>query len=162
MHALPTRAPPRFPAETGRAPRGAELAGTRRMARRAALVVLVLATLAAVPLRIAIETPPAARVCVAEGRGTAPRHWLGCAADPGPPRPLAGDERLVLGLPLDLNRASARELAFVPGLSVRLAQAVVEDRARFGPFATVDDLVRVRGIGPKRLAKARSTLTATP
>jgi competence protein ComEA len=131
------------------------------MARRFALLLVLAATLAAAPVRVFLETP-APRACAPGGRGTAPPTWLGCAADAGAPRPLAGDERLVLGLPLDLNVAAAGELAFVPGLSPRLAVAVVEDRARHGPFVAVDDLVRVRGIGPKRLAKARSALTVAP
>ena len=99
---------------------------------------------------------------MSEGRGTAPRHWLGCVADPGVRRPLAGDERLVLGLPLDVNRATAHELAFVPGLGRHLAAALVDERARNGGFATVDEVVRVRGIGPKKLEKARPALTVIP
>lgn len=87
-----------------------------------------------------------------------PRHWLGCAADEGPSRGLDGAERLLLGLPLDPNTAAARDLAFVPGLSRRLGEAVVADREERGPFPSVEDLVRVRGIGPKRLARARASL----
>jgi len=91
-----------------------------------------------------------------------PRHWIGCAADPGPRRELDGRERLVLGLPLDLNRASAAELALVPGLSPRLGEAVVADRERRGPFASVHDLERVKGIGPARLGRARPHLEVAP
>lgn len=83
-----------------------------------------------------------------------PRHWLGCPADPGPPRALADDERLVLGLPLDPNTAGTRELAFVPGLSRHLAAALVEDRRIHGPYDRLSDLLRVRGIGPRRLEAA--------
>jgi competence protein ComEA len=79
---------------------------------------------------------------------------MGCVADPGPRRALAADERLVLGLPIDPNTAGARELAFVPGLSRRLAAEVVADRDRNGAYASAGDLLRVRGIGPKRLALA--------
>lgn len=79
---------------------------------------------------------------------------MGCAADGGPPRDLTGDERLLLGLPLDLNRATARELGFVPGISPSLAAEVVADRGRDGRFASVEELVRVSGIGPRRLAQA--------
>ena len=132
------------------------------MARALALLVVALAALAAAPLRVFLETPAPSRPCAPEGRGTVPRHWLGCAADGGVPRPLGGEERLVLGLPLDVNRASARELAFVPGLGRRLAEAVVEERLRNGPFAAVEDVERVRGIGPKRLEKARPALTVAP
>lgn len=91
-----------------------------------------------------------------------PRGWIGCASDPGPSRPLAGRERLLVGLPVDVNAASAEDLADVPGLSARLAAEVIADRARRGPFAAVDDLIRVRGIGPARLAQARPFLATSP
>jgi competence protein ComEA len=128
------------------------------MAQRLALLAVALATLAAAPFRVFLERPPPPRACDPEGRGVPPRHWLGCATDPGPRRELEPEEALALGRPIDLNRASARDLAFVPGLSRALAGAVVADRARNGPFRSVEDLARVRGVGPKRLARARSSL----
>ncbi len=124
------------------------------MPRRLALAVVLAAVVGAGALRRVAETPTPPRTCEPEGRGAPPRHWLGCAADPGAPRALEGDERLVLGVPLDPNRDDARELAFVPGLSRSLAAEIVADRTAHGPYASVDDLVRVRGIGPKRLAQA--------
>jgi competence protein ComEA len=123
---------------------------------RLALVILVALLLAPALLRRLPAPPP--RNCTEEGRGVAPRHWLGCAADGGPPRSLNGDERLIKSLPLDPNRAQARELAFLPGLSVALAQELVLERQEGGPFGSLDDLLRVRGIGPKRLARARPFL----
>jgi competence protein ComEA len=59
-----------------------------------------------------------------------------------------------------LNAASAEELAVVPGLSPRLARAVVAERMRGGPFEQVDSLLRVHGVGPRRLARARAHLIA--
>jgi competence protein ComEA len=88
-----------------------------------------------------------------------PRHFLGCAADGGPERALGSDERLALGMPLDPNTAGARELAFVPGLSRQLAAEIVLDRERNGPYGSLAELVRVRGIGPKKLALALPHLT---
>ncbi len=126
------------------------------MLPRMCAVALVLgASLLPSALRNRPESP---RSCSPEGRGRPPRHWLGCAGDPGAPRDLQPDERLALGLPIDLNRASERELAFVPGLSRRLARAVVEHRSASGPFASVDDLLAVKGIGPRRLEQARPRL----
>lgn len=124
------------------------------MTHRLALALLLAAVLAAPALRRLAETPPASRACTPEGRGVPPRHWLGCAADPGPARALADDERLVLGLPLDPNRAEERVLAFVPGLSRHLAREIVHDRERRGPFRSLAELERVRGIGPRRLSLA--------
>lgn len=132
------------------------------MERRVALAAAVLLALSASRLRAWIERPSAAPGCAAEGRGVPPRHWLGCASDPGPPRGLAGDERLVLGLPLDPNQASSRELAFVPGLTRSVAAEIVAERARGGPFRDLADLARVRGVGAKRLAAAAPYLSVSP
>lgn len=122
------------------------------------LVRLVVALLALGPAlgRVAILAADSGRPipCQPEGRGQAPRGWIGCEGDRGPPRELDGAERLSLGLPIDLNRATPGELRLVPGLSAKLAEAVVADRARRGPFTDVDDLERVRGIGPARLKRA--------
>lgn len=128
------------------------------LARRLALLAVALAALAPAGARLLLSRPSAQRPCRPEGRGLPPRHWIGCAADRGPPRDLDGRERLALGLPLDPNRALAEELALVPGLSGRLAAAVVADRAARGPFLSVEDLLRVKGIGPGRLARARPWL----
>lgn len=125
---------------------------------RIALALVAAAALLPAALRARPRPEPPVRSCVPEGRGTPPRHWIGCAADAGPVRGLTGGERLLLGLSLDLNRAEADELALVPGLSARLAAEVVADRERRGPFREVGELRRVRGIGPARLARARPHL----
>jgi competence protein ComEA len=124
----------------------------RRLAWPLLLATILLPTL----LRRAPAAPE--RRCQEVGRGEPPRRWLGCAADRGARRALAGDERLLLGVPIDLNLASARDLAFVPGLTAALAGEVIADRADGGPFASVDELLRVRGVGPRRLERARPFL----
>ena len=84
---------------------------------------------------------------------------MGCRGDPGPARDLDGRERVLLGLPLDPNRASAEDLAAVPGLSPVLAAAIVAYRPENGPFASVDDLEDVSGIGPATLEEIRDQIT---
>jgi competence protein ComEA len=59
---------------------------------------------------------------------------------------------------VDLNAAGWPELAQLPGIGETLAQRIVESRLRNGPFATHDDLRRVSGIGPKKLAKMKPYL----
>jgi competence protein ComEA len=132
------------------------------MAPRLARCLLLLALALPPALRAVAARPAPGAPCAPAGRGRPPRGWLGCAADAGPGRALADEERLLLGLPLDLNRAGPRALAFVPGLSRSLADAVVADREARGPFAEVDELVRVHGVGPKRLARARAALAVKP
>jgi competence protein ComEA len=67
-----------------------------------------------------------------------------------------------VGLAIDVNAATPEDLASVPGLSARLAVGLVADRARRGRFETLDDLIRVPGIGPVRLARARPFLAIGP
>ncbi|MBI4820182.1 MAG: DUF655 domain-containing protein [Deltaproteobacteria bacterium] len=43
---------------------------------------------------------------------------------------------------------NAGELSLVPGIGAKLAQRIVEDRERNGPFRSVEEVDRVRGIGP--------------
>lgn len=132
------------------------------MARRLALAAACLATLVPVAFRAVASRPEARRPCAPDGRGAPPRHWVGCAADDGPRRDLTGRERLLVGLPVDVNAASPEDLAPIPGLSARLAVAIVADRSRNGRFATVEDLIRVPGIGLVRLGRARPFLSIGP
>ncbi len=57
--------------------------------------------------------------------------------------------------PIDLNRATARELEALPGIGPVLAARIVEHRGRIGSFSSVEDLRAVRGVGPKLFQKLR-------
>jgi competence protein ComEA len=72
------------------------------------------------------------------------------------------DELLVVGLPIDINRAGAAALEAVPGLGPSRSAAIVAEREARGPYADVDALARVRGIGPATIDKLRPFLTAGP
>jgi competence protein ComEA len=72
----------------------------------------------------------------------------------------AGDESPgATGGPVDVNRATVEELVTLPGVGPATATAIVEDRARNGPFAGVEDLDRVPGIGPAKLDALRDLVT---
>ena len=58
-------------------------------------------------------------------------------------------------LAIDLNTAGPDELSLLPGVGPSLAARIVEDRLARGPFRTVDDLDRVRGVGPALLRGVR-------
>lgn len=57
--------------------------------------------------------------------------------------------------PVDINAASVEQLEALDGIGAAKARAIVEFRDANGPFASVDDLVKVRGIGDKLLAALR-------
>lgn len=130
------------------------------MARHLALVAVLLAALAPSALRRLPRerTPP----CEPEGHGVPPGHWIGCRGDPGAARPLSGLELVLLGRPVDLERATVEDLAAVPGIGPGLAAEVVRDREERGPFLTPEALRRVRGIGPVRMDRARPWIRTTP
>ncbi|MDC0936547.1 helix-hairpin-helix domain-containing protein [Pirellulales bacterium] len=56
---------------------------------------------------------------------------------------------------VDLNRADWPELVQLPGIGPTIAQRVVEDRAARGRFKTVEELQRVRGIGPRTIERIK-------
>ena len=80
--------------------------------------------------------------------------------DPVERPPLAG-ARPSTG-PVDLNRADAAELARLPGVGPKLAERIVEDRQRLGPYRQVADLDRVKGVGPALLHKIAALAVVTP
>lgn len=60
---------------------------------------------------------------------------------------------------IDLNRATAAELAALPGLGAGFAERIIRDRAANGPFATIDDLRRVPGLGQATVDRLRPYAT---
>ena len=69
--------------------------------------------------------------------------------------------RLALGLPLDINRASATELSQVPGINDKLADAIVALRVHRGGFTELENLCQVKGIGPATVDRLQSYLTVS-
>lgn len=62
--------------------------------------------------------------------------------------------------PIDINSASSSQLQEVPGIGPATADKILQMRKSYGAFKSVDDLLSVRGIGPKRLEKMRKYLVA--
>lgn len=59
---------------------------------------------------------------------------------------------------VNINTASAAELQTLSGIGPSMAQSIIDDRSKNGPFASVDDLMRVSGIGEKKLAKIKDCI----
>jgi competence protein ComEA len=60
---------------------------------------------------------------------------------------------------IDVNTASATELETLPGIGEVLAATIIEYRTQNGPFASVEDLMDVSGIGPATLDEIRDQVT---
>jgi comEA protein len=61
--------------------------------------------------------------------------------------------------PININTAGATELQQVPGIGPSTAQKILDTRKSYGTFKSVDELLAIKGIGPKKLEKMRKYLT---
>jgi competence protein ComEA len=62
---------------------------------------------------------------------------------------------------LDVNSATWVEWMQLDDVGETMARRIVEDRRVYGPFASVDDVQRVPGIGPKTMETLRPHLVCT-
>ncbi len=60
---------------------------------------------------------------------------------------------------VDLNTATAEELQDLTGVGPVLAEKIVAYRTEHGPFASVDELLEVSGIGEAKLDAMRGEVT---
>jgi competence ComEA-like helix-hairpin-helix protein len=61
--------------------------------------------------------------------------------------------------PININTANSSDLQQVPGIGPSTAQKILDTRKSYGSFKSVDDLLAIKGIGPKKLEKMRKYLT---
>ena len=61
--------------------------------------------------------------------------------------------------PVNINTADAAALQQINGIGPSKANAIIEYRKANGAFATVDDLVKVPGIGEKSLVQLKPQIT---
>ena len=82
-----------------------------------------------------------------------PSSWV--AAEAAPPGKKLNQAPAVV---LDINQASADDFATLPGIGPKLAGQIVAYREKHGPFRRVEDLLVIRGIGPKKWKAIRPHL----
>lgn len=60
---------------------------------------------------------------------------------------------------VNINKASMEELMTLPYIGEVKASAIISYRNEYGPFAAIDDLEKIKGIGPKTLEKLKPLVT---
>ncbi|SPL69245.1 ComE operon protein 1 [Acinetobacter stercoris] len=60
---------------------------------------------------------------------------------------------------ISLNRADLLQLQQLKGVGAKKAQAIIEYRQQNGNFKTIEDIQKVKGIGPKMFENNKSLLT---
>ena len=86
----------------------------------------------------------------------------GAPGDPFPVSGPAGSSGSGSGGPpalINVNTATLDQLESLPGIGPALGQRIIDYREEHGPFASVDDLLNVSGIGDQRLADLRPLVT---
>ncbi len=56
---------------------------------------------------------------------------------------------------LDINKAPPSELSLLPGIGTTMAERIIETRRTHGPFTSIEEIVRVPGIGTITLNEIR-------
>jgi competence protein ComEA len=60
---------------------------------------------------------------------------------------------------IDLNRADTWLLEALPGIGAATARSIVDYRRQYGPFRNLNDLLKVKDIGPAKLEKIKNFVT---
>ncbi len=67
--------------------------------------------------------------------------------------PLSSATKKPLTQPININTADSPQLQLVPGIGPSTAAKILQMRKSYVAFKSVNDLMAIRGIGPKRLEK---------
>lgn len=70
-----------------------------------------------------------------------------------PPAPAREAPPPSIAVRINVNTADAAQLDLLPGVGPVIAERIIAERVANGPFRTLRDLERVRGIGPKTVEK---------
>lgn len=60
---------------------------------------------------------------------------------------------------VNINTATQAELETLQGIGPAKAKAIIEHREKVGPFASIDDLEKVSGIGSGTIKQLRDAIT---
>lgn len=93
----------------------------------------------------------AAAALLAIGLATVP-----IAMSKSEPKAVVSPERI------DLNAAGVHELQLLPSVGPAIAARILAEREKHGPFASVDDLARVPGVGERTVRRLRDYSTVRP
>lgn len=93
---------------------------------------------------------------VVEGASAPGAPTASAAADPAPSQAITPDGKIIL------NLATEVELRKLPGIGKARAHAILAERDRLGKFRRIEELLRVKGIGPKRLRALRPKVLLDP
>jgi competence protein ComEA len=60
---------------------------------------------------------------------------------------------------VDINNATAKELTILKGIGDKKANTIIEYRKTIKCFKSIDELIKVKGIGPSTISKNKDNLS---
>jgi len=102
------------------------------------------------------QAPAAKRVATTTRKAAAeaPKAKPSKPQVPATPAAAANKDKTATAVSVSLNKATRKEIAAIKGISKKLAEDIVSAR----PFKSLDDLLKVKGMGPKLLRKVRDLI----
>ena len=82
--------------------------------------------------------------------------------DPVTPNIIYPEQKILLGIPININEADSEELQALPGIGPSLAKRIVDYRETHSTFQSLNDLTKVHGIGPKTIEALRPLVSLAP
>jgi len=73
--------------------------------------------------------------------------------------PLEDHESAIAPEPVNINTADAETLTTLPGIGAKTAQGIIDYRTAHGSFASVQELLYIKGIGEKKLESILNLVT---
>jgi competence protein ComEA len=74
-----------------------------------------------------------------------------------PPKVVAASSTEII----NLNTATAAQIATLPGIGPKTADLIVQYRQKNGPYKKIEEIMNVRGVGEKSFLKLRSRLAVS-
>jgi competence protein ComEA len=111
-------------------------------------------------LRRTDQAVAAGAICIAVAAMAA--HWFLRGGHRGGVIEVERVDPGTIAFEVDINEADWAELTVLPGVGESLAKRIVASRQEDGPFRDLDDLQRVRGIGPRTFERIEPYLRPIP
>ena len=77
------------------------------------------------------------------------------------PKTAAAATAATAAAPVNLNTATAEQLATIPGVGPKMAERIIDYRQKNGGFKKVEDLMNVSGVGEKSFLKMKPLIAVT-